>query len=446
MEIREKYVQYLKEQKGKGLWEVNGETKEHISVVYQQGKLVSSGADHQTVLYARAGEKAIGYAVSQCIEEEPEALLQQAAQNAEALQAEAGEVECAPAPSQRAVVSDEPKQVLSRAEVLRDAAQQVEARIPSEKKSAGLYEMIHTQWVVNQRGLNRQFSRRRAELSIEADGKGYIVSAPSVEELDISEVLAEIEENKKIQRQPVVCEAGTYRAVLSSDVVANFWITAWQMFSGREYAAGSSALQGRLSQKIASEKVTLQDLPALPGSGYAFPFDCEGSEGIAVDLVRDGRFCGLMHNLETAQKLQAASTGNAGRTIGLVKGSDIVVTPKNFVMQPGQASMERLLSELGDGLYVYSAWDQFHAVNTASGEFSFPCNAAVIRGGVQQGTAYGMTMNGNIRDLLQHVEMVGNRLCYLPLLMHEAYQVAAPALLVSELSVSGNQAASRKEE
>lgn len=446
MEVREKYIQYLKKQAPKGLWEVNGETKEHISMVCQQGKIVSSGVDHQTVLYARAGEKATGYAVSQCIEEEPEALLGQAAQNAEVLQIEAGPDGAEIKAGNEALISDEPKQSLSQSEQIKDMVQQMEAKIPSRKKSVALCETIHTQWVVNQIGLNRQFSRRRAELSIEADGKEYITSAPSIEKLEIAGILAEIEENKKIQRQPVVCEAGTYRAVLSSDVVANMWITAWQIFSGREYAVGSSALQGRFSQKIASEKVTIQDLPALPESGYVFPFDCEGSTGIAVDLVKDGWFCGLMHNLETAQKLQTASTGNAGRTIGLVKGSDIVVTPKNFVMQPGEASMEMLLSQMGDGLYVYSAWDQFHAVNTASGDFSFPCNAVVVRGGMQQGTAYGMTMNGNIRDLLQRVEMVGNRLCYLPLLMHQTYQVAAPALLISELSVSGNQALSHTEE
>lgn len=438
MDAREKYVQYLAQQADReGLWEVNGETKEHLSVIYRQGKQVGSGADHQTILYARAGEKATGYAVSQCLEEEPQSLLAQAAQNGELLRQERGEEDGIVKKGNENNSLQEEELRLSPVMQLQTAARQIEAVIPAERRYAAISEKIHTQWVVNQKGLNRQFSRRCVELSLGADEKSYLCSAPSVEELDITGILADIKEDKKIQRRPVSCKAGTYRAVLSNEVMANFWITAWQLFSGREYAAGSSALQGRFLQRIASEKVSIQDLPALPGSGYAFPFDCEGSDGVAVDLVKDGEFCGLLHNLESAEKLHAASTGNAGRTIGLVKGSDIVVTPKNFVLCPGDASTQELLDAMGDGLYVYSAWDQFHAVNISSGEFSFPCNAVVIKNGQQQGTAYGMTMNGNLRDLLQQVEQVGNRLCYMPLTMHETYQVAASAVLVGKLSVSG---------
>ena len=82
MEIKQKYDAYMKQIQGRpGLWEVNGETKEHLSLFYADGQRVSGGTDHQTVLYARAGETSTGYAVSQCLTDEPEILLQQAAEN-----------------------------------------------------------------------------------------------------------------------------------------------------------------------------------------------------------------------------------------------------------------------------------------------------------------------------------------------------------------------------
>lgn len=37
-----------------------------------------------------------------------------------------------------------------------------------------------------------------------------------------------------------------------------------RLFSGRPYAAGKGSFFGKLSQKIAPEKVSLQDLPAAP--------------------------------------------------------------------------------------------------------------------------------------------------------------------------------------
>ena len=153
--------------------------------------------------------------------------------------------------------------------------------------------------------------------------------------------------------------------------------------------------------------------------------------------MKNGVFCGLMHNLESAVKLGMEPTGNAGRTAGLVVGTDIVVTPKNFVMQPGDASDEAMLEQLGDGLYIYDAFDQFHAVNAASGQFSFPCSAVLVEGGQRKGIVKGLTMNGSMGDLLRSVEAVGNRLCYMPLLMHYTYQVAAPAVLVSRISITG---------
>lgn len=117
-------------------------------------------------------------------------------------------------------------------------------------------------------------------------------------------------------------------------------------------------------------------------------------------------------------------------------GTDIMITPKNFVMMPGMATDEELLERLGDGLYVFDAFDQFHAVNAASGQFSFPCSAAVVKDGKYVGVVKGLTMNGSMGDLLKNVEAVGDRLSYMPLLMHYTYQVAAPAVLVSELNVT----------
>lgn len=415
-----------------GLWEVNGETKEHLSLVYAEGERVSGGTDHQTVLYARAGESSTGYAVSQCLTDDPEILLQQAAENGSVL--ESGGV----VPGNVKFCSAEESKTLAKVETLKRIVDRAEAELPGEKKTFAIKNTLHSQFVTNQKGLSRYYSRSHYELHAYVDGREYVTTATSPELMQFQDMAADIAEMAKNDLPEIKISSGNYRAILSNYVMNMFWITGWQLFSGRSYAGGAGAFRGRFSQKIASEKVNIQDVPALPGMGYEAPFDCEGTEGVCADLIKDGVLCGLLHNLESARKMGMEPTGNAGRTAGLVVGTDVTITPKNFVMQPGSASDEGMLAQLGDGLYVFDAFDQFHAVNSASGQFSFPCSAVLVEGGVRKGVVHGLTMNGSMDDLLMNVEAVGDRLSYMPLLMHYTYQVASPAVLVKNINFAVN--------
>lgn len=415
-----------------GLWEVNGETKEHLSLVYAEGERVSGGTDHQTVLYARAGESSTGYAVSQCLTDDPEILLQQAAENGSVL--ESGGV----VPGNVKFCSAEESKTLAKVETLKRIVDRAEAELPGEKKTFAIKNTLHSQFVTNQKGLSRYYSRSHYELHAHVDGREYVTTATSPELMQFQDMAADIAEMAKNDLPEIKISSGNYRAILSNYVMNMFWITGWQLFSGRSYAGGAGAFRGRFSQKIASEKVNIQDVPALPGMGYEAPFDCEGTEGVCADLIKDGVLCGLLHNLESARKMGMEPTGNAGRTAGLVVGTDVTITPKNFVMQPGSASDEEMLAQLGDGLYVFDAFDQFHAVNSASGQFSFPCSAVLVEGGVRKGVVHGLTMNGSMDDLLMNVEAVGDRLSYMPLLMHYTYQVASPAVLVKNINFAVN--------
>ena len=429
MEIKQKYDAYMKQNQNRpGLWEVNGETKEHLSLFYADGQRVSGGTDHQTVLYARAGETSTGYAVSQCLTDEPEALLQQAAENGKVL--ESGCV----VPSNEKLCSEEKRKALADVATLKAIVDRAETELPGENKMFDIKNTVHSQFVTNQKGLSRSYSRSHFELTAFVNGREYVTTATAPETMQFQDMAADIAEMAQNDLPEIKIPSGSYRAILNNYVMNMFWITGWQLFNGRSYAGGAGAFRGRFLQQIASEKVNIQDVPALPGVGYEAPFDCEGTEGRCVDLIKEGALCGLLHNLESAKKMGMEPTGNAGRTAGLVVGTDVTVTPKNFVMCAGSASDEEMLAQLGDGLYVFDAFDQFHAVNAASGQFSFPCSAVLVEGGVRKGVVRGLTMNGSMEELLMNVEAVGQRLSYMPLLMHYTYQVASPAVLVKELN------------
>ena len=173
--------------------------------------------------------------------------------------------------------------------------------------------------------------------------------------------------------------------------------------------------------------------------GFSWKMDCEGVPSRDLTLVENGVLKGWMHNLSTAVAAGVRSTGNAGRKT-LLSGNihtDMAITPKNFTIESGAASLEQLIHDCDDGVYVFENYDQFHALNIVSGDFSFPCKAVRIKKGKPVGIMEGLTMTGNVAELFARVEQVGSDRVINPLVMYDSYTVSGPAMLVKSLKISG---------
>lgn len=194
--------------------------------------------------------------------------------------------------------------------------------------------------------------------------------------------------------------------------------------------------------QIGGSVLNITDRITRKGSGYRFQADCEGSESQDVKLVTNGVLTGLMSNL-TSGNVEAAeagvrSTGNAGRK-AMISGNihtDVVTIPKNFGIEPGTHSLQELLEEMGDGIYIYESFDMFHSVNTVSGEFTIPCNGILIKDGKPNGVVKGLTISGKVQDILADTRLVGKDTDVCPMLMLNSFTVASPGLLVEKLNVS----------
>ena len=108
----------------------------------------------------------------------------------------------------------------------------------------------------------------------------------------------------------------------------------------------------------------------------------------------------------------------------------MAIMPKNFTIESGTASLEQLIHDCDDGVYVFENYDQFHALNVVSGDFSFPCKAVRIKEGKPVGIMEGLTMTGNVAELFARVEQVGSDRVINPLVMYDSYTVSGPAMLV----------------
>ncbi len=429
--------------------EVNADKQDILSVQMCDGKITSLSLSDQTTLFVRVTGNSTGFVSTENLEEDAGEVMSAALENSRYLKA--GKTE--KLHTLNTLTNNLEEEEKSHTELDRVKATLFTVTNKLKNWSPGLTavtvsaeERIHTAGVVNSNGCDQTFSRITTELSISAYEKGdeqnffqlESASESAFERIDTELLYKKLELWKANKVPDTECLAGSFRAVLDGSVLANMFVTAWKLFSGQSYIANSTIYSNKLGNRIASDIVTIMDIPVMENCGYEYPFDCEGSEGIETVLVNKGILTGLLHNIETADVLGVKSTGNAGRTPSLVKGTDITITPKNFCLRPGEKSLEELLQELGDGLYIYQSYDVYHSINIGSGDYTIPCNAILIKDGKRVGKADGMTMNGNMSDFFQSIRSVGKELSYKPLDLHKAYMAAAPSVLVDAVTVSGS--------
>ena len=108
-------------------------------------------------------------------------------------------------------------------------------------------------------------------------------------------------------------------------------------------------LHGKLGTKIAADCITIIDDGTIPGSSGSYPYDSEGTPSQRRVLIENGVLKGFMHSLETAAKMGVPPNGSA-RAQGF--GSRPVVRMSNTFIQPGTMSLEEMLKDIGDGVYL----------------------------------------------------------------------------------------------
>jgi PmbA protein len=223
--------------------------------------------------------------------------------------------------------------------------------------------------------------------------------------------------------------------VLSNQVTRNIMITAWMAFTKERMKSGNSPF--RLEQKeLASKPVNLVDDPTPAGWSVDYRLDSEGSFCEKTHILRGG----VLEN-PLATLSSGVSTGNAGRIAGLSGTTPInlITVPSCIYIEAGESSVQELLREMGDGIYLTYSLDVFHSINIASGEFSIPCGGIVYKDGKPVGTADQLTIAGNLRDLFRDILAVGNDLTLEEFMFYHNYSYGGPSLLVKELSFSSKQ-------
>jgi predicted Zn-dependent protease len=193
--------------------------------------------------------------------------------------------------------------------------------------------------------------------ALETPGAGGAAGFGSSMHRDITKLEIATETEHAISRcelgkNPREQEAGTYDVVFEPAAVCELmeWL-GMIAFAASEVEQGSSALAGRIGEKLTGEHVTIAENPVDQGDlGFGAPFDCEGTLRRKIPIIERGIAKNVLTNRIYAARRGEASTGSAVLP-SLAGGSGI----SGVALQMeggGAASVDELIAGVERGLYV----------------------------------------------------------------------------------------------
>lgn len=426
--------------------EVEQSSSEVLKVEVKQGKLNSAKTYYENAYYLRTIGEKTGYAHTESTEVSPRKLISRAVEASEIVQTNSASTLNAMRLAKEGV-----EYTLVPYQTLVEKGAELETKLFQYGKGhvrlggCSVTEQIEKTRIINSNEMDVASSRHFYKIELDAIARdGEIPHDFSVTEVaqKLDEINIDVLARRAVSALDILAlekpiTAGKYNLVLLNQTMQKIITSFWQMFSAEKMQSNTSYLSGKIGKQIGSQLLTIRDVPQHK-SGYSFAFDCEGTPSQEKDIVSAGVYETALHNSETAAKEGRVSTGNAGRkdSYGRTNPNQIVVVPNNLYIKPGEKTLDELLAQMGDGLLITEPYDIFHTFQVSSGDFSIPCCSVIIKNGRPAGAASQITISGNISELFNNLEAVGNDLVFDDFI--GSFCTGSPSLLVKNISVSLN--------
>jgi PmbA protein len=219
--------------------------------------------------------------------------------------------------------------------------------------------------------------------------------------------------------------------VLDETVAASFAGLIGGGLSAKAVQRGRSPFAGRLEAEVASEAFALHDDGREPGGPASAPFDGEGVPRRRTALIEGGRLRSYLYDTYSANREGVSSTGSASRqSYRSLPG----VSTSNLIVAPGSFSLEQLLAQADDGVFVTDVAGLHSGVNPVTGVFSVGASGRVIRDGQLAEPVREFTIAGELVAMLSAVSAAGAEARWVPF----GGSVSTPPLLIAEMAISGS--------
>jgi PmbA protein len=218
--------------------------------------------------------------------------------------------------------------------------------------------------------------------------------------------------------------------VISPEIGTQLWSFIAGMLSADEVQKGRSLFAGKMGAEVAAKGFTLIDDGRLKGAAGTAPVDGEGIATQTTPLIVDGVLKTYLYDCYSAKKGKARSTGNRSRS---GYGSAGGVGTTNLFLKPGEAAPEAIFAGIDRGFYLTVVLGLFAAIDSASGDFSIPSAGFLIEKGKKTVPVRGVTVGGNLFELLKAVDKVGSDLTWFQ-------SLGSPTVSVAHVKIGGSGA------
>ncbi len=178
-------------------------------------------------------------------------------------------------------------------------------------------------------------------------------------------------------------------------------------------------LAERLGTRIGGDNITVVDDGLMPGRLGSRPFDSEGVPCQKTTVIESGVLRHFLCHNYAGRKLKHPSTGNAEGT---------GVSPNNFYLLPGAATPHEIMASTEKGLLLTRTIG--HGLNPVTGDLSRGAFGLWVEDGEIAFPVSEVTIAGNLEQVLNRIEAVGNDLDF-------RAPVCGPTIKVGELTVAG---------
>ncbi len=186
-------------------------------------------------------------------------------------------------------------------------------------------------------------------------------------------------------------KGGTYDVVINPGLTGVFIHEAFGHFSEADIIEDNPPLREKMAmgKKIGSDVVTIIADTLIPDQVGFYKYDDEGVSVKTVPLMVNGVLRGRLHSRRTASEFDEPVTGHC---VAQDHGYEPIVRMGTIYLEKGKMSLEDLLKQMGDGLYLCDG----KGGQTSGENFTF-------------GAQYGyLVKNGEIQEMIRDINIMGN--------------------------------------
>ena len=207
-----------------------------------------------------------------------------------------------------------------------------------------------------------------------------------------------------LKAEPV--KAGAYNCILNQGLAGVFAHEAFGHFSEADIVESLPAMRKKMQigNKLGNDVLSIIDNATMPNQLGFYRYDDEGVAVREVKLLTNGVLTGRLHSRRTAHEFGEQISGHCVaedyRYAPIIRMGTIYIEPR-------EKTLEQLLAELGDGLYILDP----KGGQTSGENFTFGAQYGyVVKNGKKDQMIRDINISGNLYQTLQDITAVGNDL------------------------------------